>query len=544
MEAIGLVASIITLISAASNAALILERVLGLRGVSLYVLGALNEVTDFKATLTLVQTAVDETQHQLPPAYRVEYNRLLDRAMGCMDAFTKYLRRSILREREEVDGAEKVIELKRRVKWMDVLGRGQAQCQIDAFQQELTSLKLNFVLAMSATNFTPAQTFSAGRVQGHFHEIFLSRSDLLDIGDVLNLAPATELILRGSIDSLRDLLRSQPSAVLTRDSLGNTPLHWAIKMANVDAVDLLLEAGADVHAVAKDTATPLCEAVDSDFESREICLKLLEAGADVDQVICHEGTALAEAVRRNRSVSTIKLLLDAGAHLHGIHGDDPVLIIAASESTSDACETLLLAGANIEARGSRGETAVMVAVGNNNHSVLEKLINLGARLDLELYDGDSIVIIAALHGDIETMRILETARIKGIPVDVKSREAYWYAFDRRYHYCFPKSVLPECVEMVAFQALLDSIVPAEYATLEYEHSEDSDAVHVPGAFPFDTDESDCDIGIPEAREWDDVDGCEEQRDSDDESRITPDDDRSGGEKEMEHASEDEAGSLT
>ena len=152
MEAIGLVASIITLISAASHVASLLERVLGLRGIPLYVLGAINEVTDFKATLTLVQTAVDGTQHQLPQAYRAEYNRLLDRAMGCMDAFTKYLQRNILRERQEVAGAGKVIELKRRVKWMDVLGRGQAQCQIDAFQQELTSLKLNLVLAMSATN--------------------------------------------------------------------------------------------------------------------------------------------------------------------------------------------------------------------------------------------------------------------------------------------------------------------------------------------------------------------------------------------------------
>jgi len=152
MEAVGLVASIITLVSAASHVASILERVLGLRGISLYVLGAINEVTDFKATLALVQTVVEEAQHQLPPAYRVEYNRLLDRAMGCMDAFTKYLRRNVLREREEVVGAGKVIELKRRMKWTEVWGGGQVQCQINAFQQELASLKLSFVLAMSATN--------------------------------------------------------------------------------------------------------------------------------------------------------------------------------------------------------------------------------------------------------------------------------------------------------------------------------------------------------------------------------------------------------
>ena len=291
--------------------------------------------------------------------------------------------------------------------------------------------------------------------------------------------------------------------MLALDSIGNTPLHWAIEMANIDAVHLLLEAGTDIHAAAKDTTTPLCEAVDSDFDSRGICLKLLEAGADVDQVICCDSTALAEAVRRNRPISKIKILLDAGANLHGVHGDDPVLIIAASASTSDACETLLSAGARIDARGSQGQTAVMEAVENNNHSVLETLISHGERLDLWTYDDDSIVVIAALHGDIETMRILATACIKGIPVDVESREAYWYAFDQRYHYCFPKSVAPECVEMVAFQALLDSITPAEYATLEDEHYKGSDAIHIPGAFPIDPDKSDCDSGIPEARKWDD-----------------------------------------
>lgn len=152
MEAIDLVASIVTLISAGSHAASILEQVLGLRGVSRYVLGAINEVTDFEATLTLAQTALNENQHQVPPPYQAKFHRLSSRAMGRVDAFTKYLRRNVLRERKEVTGADKVTKLNRRVKWMDVLGTGQVQCQIDAFQQELASLKLSFVLAMSATN--------------------------------------------------------------------------------------------------------------------------------------------------------------------------------------------------------------------------------------------------------------------------------------------------------------------------------------------------------------------------------------------------------
>ena len=125
---------------------------MGLRGISLFVLGAINEVSDFKATPTLVQTSLEETQHQVPLEYRVEYNRLLDRATSCVDAFTKHLLGNVLRKRENVPGADEVMELKRRAKWIEVLGGSQAQCQINAFEQELASLKLSFVLAMSATN--------------------------------------------------------------------------------------------------------------------------------------------------------------------------------------------------------------------------------------------------------------------------------------------------------------------------------------------------------------------------------------------------------
>jgi len=152
MEAIGLVASIITLFSAASHVASILERVLSLRGIPIYVLGAINEVTDFKATLTLVQTSLEETQHQLPLEHRVEYNRLLGRATSCLDAFTKHLLENVLRKREKAAGADKIMELKRRAKWMEVLGGGQAQSRINTFQQELASLKMSLVLAMSAIN--------------------------------------------------------------------------------------------------------------------------------------------------------------------------------------------------------------------------------------------------------------------------------------------------------------------------------------------------------------------------------------------------------
>ena len=68
---------------------------------------------------------------------------------------------------------------------------------------------------------------------------------------------------------------------------GSTPLHWSARKGDVEAVKMLLEAGANVHARAKHGSTPLhwaayggtFEAIKRKVEAIKI---LLEAGADVN----------------------------------------------------------------------------------------------------------------------------------------------------------------------------------------------------------------------------------------------------------------------
>ncbi|KAI4639298.1 uncharacterized protein J4E78_010983 [Alternaria triticimaculans] len=551
MEAIGLVASIITLISAASHAASLLERVLGLRGIPLHVLGAINEVTDFKAVIALVKTAFEETQHQLPLEYEIEFNRLSDRAMGRIDAFTKHLRRNVLREREGAIGDHKVTELKRRVKWMEVLGRGQAQGQIDSFQQELASLKLSFVLAMSATNLIRGIDLFLSELEREPISLLTLAIDctvgeptyamLLDQGADINYPSPVD----GLSVFLNDLLRIQPSAALARDSLGKTPLHWAVILGNAEAIDLLVAAGADLHAVSKDHKTPLWNAVRSKFSSRSICIKILEAGADVNQVIQHTFTALGLAVSSPR-VSITDILLKAGADVDGAPSGHPALTIAASTSAPEVLEHLLSAGANIEARNPLGKTAVICAAQYNNHAALEILIQHGARLNGWTNSHHSIIHFVASYGDLQTMQTLEKACIEGLPMDEDSLEDYWYHFeDRRCNKYLPRGKMSREVEEAAFQTLLDSITPATYATSEDGHYEDSDVIHIPGAFPVDPDGLDCETRIAEARERDADYECEEEKDSDDESWITTDDDCSGDEEDTNVVTDDDGdGDLT
>lgn len=91
--------------------------------------------------------------------------------------------------------------------------------------------------------------------------------------------PLIEAVEAGSLDQVRRLLEAGED-VNTRNSNGETPLHWA-EDANV--MRLLLEAGADVNARDSYGDTPLQNAVFLADDADVVLVQLLlEAGADVN----------------------------------------------------------------------------------------------------------------------------------------------------------------------------------------------------------------------------------------------------------------------
>ncbi|BBX29096.1 ankyrin repeat domain-containing protein [Mycolicibacterium alvei] len=67
------------------------------------------------------------------------------------------------------------------------------------------------------------------------------------------------------------------------DNVGMTPLHFAAQSDSVDVVKILLDAGADVNAVAEDRHTPLYPAVRNTNGKRADIVALLMAagGAEI-----------------------------------------------------------------------------------------------------------------------------------------------------------------------------------------------------------------------------------------------------------------------
>ena len=120
-----------------------------------------------------------------------------------------------------------------------------------------------------------------------------------------------ELAALGRVEELQGALRLD-GEVARRSPDGFTPLHYAAFFAHPAAVEALLSAGADVHAVADNPSrvTALHSAVAA--QSPEAVRLLLAAGAEVDARQAGGYTALHAAAKAGQE-ELVQLLLEAGA---------------------------------------------------------------------------------------------------------------------------------------------------------------------------------------------------------------------------------------
>jgi ankyrin repeat protein len=136
---------------------------------------------------------------------------------------------------------------------------------------------------------------------------------LVEAGAALNIFDAAAL---GDVEQLRHILLGDASLVREWSADGFTALHFAAYLGGAGAVEVLLEAGSDVHAVARNEmqVQPLHSgAAPGDLEA---CRLLLDAGADPNAAQHGGWTPLDEAViTKNEELA--ELLRDRGGSLSG-----------------------------------------------------------------------------------------------------------------------------------------------------------------------------------------------------------------------------------
>lgn len=316
------------------------------------------------------------------------------------------------------------------------------------------------------------------QLQSNEFEKLQHHPKLEDARDELGLTVLHDHIIKGNTTLVSNHLKLEAGSSLIRDCWGATPLHWAARFANLEAIAALLSAGADANAICKLGRSVLLWAIDS---SSVLCCKaLLDAGVDASFVDDYGNNALIWSLSNpNIEPAMFELLLGAGLDLEArdIQGST-ALMNAARCSSPTICGMLLDHGANIDACDGAGRSAMCYAILFNNHLNVRLFVQRGASFNVFGHGGHSIVSYAAAAADIDTMSTLEEARIEGLHLDDAIKAIYWAWFDHRDDY-FIGQRAPLEDERSAFQALLDSIKPC----LNLSPLNNRKIWDVPGSFP-------------------------------------------------------------
>ena len=185
-----------------------------------------------------------------------------------------------------------------------------------------------------------------------------------------------------------------------RDKGGNTLMHLASECGHLNVMEYLMKQGADINRKNHEGNTPLHLAVSN--RKRNTVALLLKKGADVNARNNSGESPLHHSIW---SSVMIEKLLDVGADINARDnfGDTPLNHAVESECIKGA-EKLIASGADLGAKGFYGQTALHKAC--NSQELITLLLNSGA--DTEDVDdfGNTVIITAAEHGTVQSLKTL------------------------------------------------------------------------------------------------------------------------------------------
>ncbi|XP_022175450.1 protein phosphatase 1 regulatory subunit 12A isoform X5 [Myzus persicae] len=179
---------------------------------------------------------------------------------------------------------------------------------------------------------------------------------------------------------------------------GLTALHQACIDDNLDMVEFLVEHGADVNRGDKEGWTPLHATTSCGFVS--IAKYLLEHGADVSAINCDQELAIDIAESDDMRKLLEQHLRDMGIDCDEARNKEERLML------KDAREWINTGKFKDSPHTTTGAMAIHVSAAKGYIKVLELLIQAGAEVDCQDYDGWTPLHAAAYWGQKEACEIL------------------------------------------------------------------------------------------------------------------------------------------
>ena len=211
----------------------------------------------------------------------------------------------------------------------------------------------------------------------------------------------------GNLDVVEVLLNADADVEIP-DNDSFTPLYVASQEGHVDVVSALLAAGADVDRPQDDGATPLFVA--SEKGHADVAVVLIKAGADVESPIIESRATPIYIAAYGGHTEVITVLIEAGADVNKPKIDTfTPLVIASQEGQSQAVSALLRAGADPNMGINIGAMPLhfaSITVGFESEKIAVDLLDAGAEIDAIAADGETPLLWAVFFGNIGTTRIL------------------------------------------------------------------------------------------------------------------------------------------
>lgn len=235
-------------------------------------------------------------------------------------------------------------------------------------------------------------------------------------------APALEALLgrivANDLAAIRATLAKDKSLAQALDANGSTALMHAAGRGSLEAMRLLLGAGAPVNIQNKRGATALIWSL---ADPAKVKL-LLEHGAEVNVKTGEGRTPLHIAAQQTGLPEVVRMLLARGASVSAqdLGGAVP-LHNAAGAGGETNVKLLLDAGAKVNAESASGMTPLIQAAMNGANPVVRLLLARGADPKIMTKRKVNALAHAAYWGDIETMKALLA---KGAPAQVHDADGY------------------------------------------------------------------------------------------------------------------------
>ena len=238
--------------------------------------------------------------------------------------------------------------------------------------------------------------------------------------DAWQFSTIHEAVLGISSDSLATAL-AQCNNIDSVDALGRTALSWSCQRNDIDSVKFLLTNGANTDLVDTSGCSPLSWTIRAGH--RRCAEEILS---------CRPETKVNERggigpIHRLASMGHdehfLRLLVRHGTDIEALNyaGYTPLMLAIGLRQTQTAVQLINL-GCQIGTQDKYGYNALCFAVQLGRHRVIRKLIECGADHTSKLAEAGSFLHLAASYADLETLRILEKARLATRDIHQKRRD--------------------------------------------------------------------------------------------------------------------------